>query len=46
MLSAKPTLNRLLRDGITISEHAPLSDSVLEVVAATIVGDPPQIGWL
>ena len=29
-----------------MSQHLLLADSCLEMVGGTIVGDPPQIGWL
>jgi hypothetical protein len=29
-----------------MSQHLLLSDSFLEMVGVTIVGDPPPIGWL
>jgi alkylation response protein AidB-like acyl-CoA dehydrogenase len=46
VFSTKTPLDRLLRDAITMSQHLLLSDSFLEMVGVTIVGDPPPIGWL
>jgi alkylation response protein AidB-like acyl-CoA dehydrogenase len=46
VFSTKTPLDRLLRDAITMSQHLLRSDSFLEMVGVTIVGDPPPIGWL
>jgi hypothetical protein len=46
VFSTKTPPDRLLRDAITMSQHLLLSDSFLEMVGVTIVGDPPPIGWL
>jgi alkylation response protein AidB-like acyl-CoA dehydrogenase len=46
LFSSKSSLDRRLRDAITMSQHLLLSDSLLEVVGGLILGDPSPVPWL
>jgi alkylation response protein AidB-like acyl-CoA dehydrogenase len=46
VFATKSPLDRLLRDAITMSQHLLLTDSFLEIVGATMVGDSSSVSWL
>ena len=47
VFSSKTPLDRLLRDGITMSQHLLLGDGFLEIVGGAMLGDPaPPLGIL
>ena len=46
VFATKTPLDRLLRDAVTMSQHLLLSDSFLEIIGGTMIGDRSPIGWL
>lgn len=46
VFSTKSSLDRRLRDAITMSQHLLLSDSLLEVVGGLMLGAPAPVPWL
>jgi alkylation response protein AidB-like acyl-CoA dehydrogenase len=46
VFSSKSSLDRRLRDAITMSQHLLLSDSLLEIVGGLMLGDAALVPWL
>ena len=47
VFATRSPLDRLLRDAITMSQHLLLGDGFMEMIGATILGEPPpQLGIL
>jgi indole-3-acetate monooxygenase len=43
---ARCPLDRLLRDAITMSQHAILQENTIEVVGGVMLGEPSPVSWL